>query len=133
MALFRFMDWPLRAKMAALLAVASFVPLAVAAFIDIRDTRHVGTDRLDDSGTFVTEHGRAPRLCRPVDRIEVRMAHAARVEPHEYLVPPGGSELEVLDVVRAPGLLEDGRADLHAGACFCKRRNSSSGMWQRIK
>jgi hypothetical protein len=97
------------------------------------DTRHVGTDRLDDSGTFVTEHGRAPRLCRPVDRIEVRMAHAARVESHEHLVPPRRRELELLDVVWAPGLLEDGRADLHAGACFCKRRTSSSGMWQRIK
>ncbi len=39
MALFRFLDWPLRAKMAALLAVASLLPLGVAAFIDIREAQ----------------------------------------------------------------------------------------------
>jgi hypothetical protein len=37
--LLRFMDWPLRAKMAALLVGASLLPLAVAAFIDIREAR----------------------------------------------------------------------------------------------
>jgi len=40
-----FLDWPLRLKMAALLAVASLLPLAVAATIDIRDARQ----RLIDS------------------------------------------------------------------------------------
>ena len=34
-----FMDWPLRAKMATLLVVASLLPLAVAAFIDIRQAQ----------------------------------------------------------------------------------------------
>ena len=38
-ALFRFMDWPLRAKMAALLVVASLIPLGVAALVDIREAR----------------------------------------------------------------------------------------------
>jgi PAS domain S-box-containing protein len=37
--LFRFMDWPLRAKLAALLVVASVIPLGVAALIDIREAR----------------------------------------------------------------------------------------------
>src|SRR5437899_458896 len=37
--LFRFLDWPLRAKMAALLVVASVLPLAIAAIIDIRQAR----------------------------------------------------------------------------------------------
>jgi PAS domain S-box-containing protein len=36
---FRFMDWPLRAKLAALLVVASVIPLGVAAFTDIREAR----------------------------------------------------------------------------------------------
>jgi len=35
----RFLDWSLRAKLAALLVVASALPLAVAAYIDIRDAR----------------------------------------------------------------------------------------------
>jgi PAS domain S-box-containing protein len=37
--LLRLFDWPLRAKMAALLAVASFLPLAIAALLDVRDAR----------------------------------------------------------------------------------------------
>jgi PAS domain S-box-containing protein len=37
--LFRFMDWPLRAKMAALFVVASLLPLGVATWIDIREAR----------------------------------------------------------------------------------------------
>jgi PAS domain S-box-containing protein len=36
----RFVDWPLRAKLAALLVVASLLPLIIAAVIDIRDARH---------------------------------------------------------------------------------------------
>jgi PAS domain S-box-containing protein len=36
----RFVDWPLRAKLAAFLALASLLPLIVAAVIDIRDARH---------------------------------------------------------------------------------------------
>ncbi len=35
----RFLDWPLRAKMAALLLVASLLPLAIGAVIDIREGR----------------------------------------------------------------------------------------------
>src|SRR5258708_6804880 len=35
----RFVDWPLRAKMAALLVVASLLPLAIAAFIDVREAQ----------------------------------------------------------------------------------------------
>src|SRR5882724_9353178 len=35
----RFMDWPLRAKMAALLIVAALLPLVIAAVIDIRQAR----------------------------------------------------------------------------------------------
>jgi PAS domain S-box-containing protein len=36
----RFVDWPLRAKLTALLVVASLLPLIVATAIDIRDARH---------------------------------------------------------------------------------------------
>jgi signal transduction histidine kinase len=38
-ALFRFMDWSLRAKMAALLVVASLLPLGLATFVNIREAR----------------------------------------------------------------------------------------------
>ncbi len=37
--LFRFMDWPLRVKLAALLVVASLLPQIVASVSDIRDSR----------------------------------------------------------------------------------------------
>jgi signal transduction histidine kinase/ActR/RegA family two-component response regulator len=36
---FNFLNWPLRAKLAALLLVASFLPLVIAAIIDIRGAR----------------------------------------------------------------------------------------------
>ncbi len=36
---YRFMDWPLRAKMAALLVAASVVPLAIAFWISIGNAR----------------------------------------------------------------------------------------------
>jgi PAS domain S-box-containing protein len=36
----RFVDWPLPAKLAALLVIASLLPLAIATVIDIRDARH---------------------------------------------------------------------------------------------
>jgi PAS domain S-box-containing protein len=53
-ALFRFMDWPLRAKMAALLAVASLLPLAIAAIIDIREAQ----DRLlENSAALLAARG----------------------------------------------------------------------------
>ena len=37
---FSFLDWPLRAKMVALLIAASLLPLTIAAVIDVRDARH---------------------------------------------------------------------------------------------
>jgi len=38
-ALFRFMDWPLRARMAALLVVTSLIPLGIAAMVDVSEAR----------------------------------------------------------------------------------------------
>ena len=48
------MDWPLRAKMAALLIVASLLPLVIAAIIDIRGAR----DRLlANTGALLSARG----------------------------------------------------------------------------
>jgi PAS domain S-box-containing protein len=38
-AIFRFRDWPLRAKMAALLVAASLIPLMIATVVDVRQAR----------------------------------------------------------------------------------------------
>lgn len=43
-AVFRFTDWPLRAKMAALLVAASALPLAISAIIDIREARRTAIE-----------------------------------------------------------------------------------------
>src|SRR5712664_3163137 len=63
-ALFHFMDWPLRAKMAALLAVASLLPLGVAALIDIHEAR----ERLLEN-TAVLLAGRGDQLVSDIDTL----------------------------------------------------------------
>jgi PAS domain S-box-containing protein len=50
----RFLDWPLRAKMAALLVMASVLPLAIAAFIDIREARQ---RLIENTSSLLTARG----------------------------------------------------------------------------
>ena len=45
---------------------------------------------LDDAGPLVPEHGGAARLRRPVDRVLVRVADAARAQPDEHLAGARG-------------------------------------------
>jgi hypothetical protein len=75
---------------------------------------HVGADRLHHTCALVPEDGRAHRLRRPVDRIPVRVADAARVQPHEHFFRSGWCELELGHDERPTRLLQDDSADLHA-------------------
>ncbi len=93
----RFMDWPLRAKMAALLALASLLPLATAAFLDLREQRQRFLDttvallaaRGDElQGKIDSFHrgyrGAADRLARLPDVVAfsgARSADAHRLRP----------------------------------------------------
>src|SRR5260370_23037590 len=61
-ALFRFMDWPLRAKMAMLLIVASLLPLGIATFVNIREARE---RLLASTGALLTARG--DQLVRELD------------------------------------------------------------------
>ena len=70
--------------------------------------------RLDHARALVPEHGRAARLGRPVDRVQVRVADAARGQPHEHLLGAGRSELEIGDDERSARPLEHCRPDVHA-------------------
>ena len=98
-----------------------------------------GADRLDDPRPLVAEHGRAARLGRAVDRVEVGVADAARGEPHEHLARPGRRKLELLDVRAAPPVCSSTAARIFTRRCrrlrlrACSARSSSSGMWQRIR
>ncbi len=49
------------------------------------DPRHARTDRLDDAGALVSEHGRAAGLGGSVDCVLVGVADPARVQPDEHL------------------------------------------------
>ena len=51
------------------------------------------------------------------------MADAAGGEPDQSLPGPRLGEVELLDLERAPELLEDGGADLHAA-----KRNGAEGL-----
>lgn len=105
------------------------------------DAHHTGADRLDDTGSLVTQNSGAARLCGAVDRIEIRVADAGSREAHEDLTWARWREIEVLNVERASGRLENGGTDLHGapavstdgGPAAWRARSSSSGMWQRIR
>src|SRR4051794_25781395 len=113
-----------------------------------------GADGLDDPRALVAEDGRAARLGRPVDRVEVRVADPAGVDAHERLAGAGRGELEIGEFERRPGVLEDGRADPQdapppgapapapssagaapfrraGGAVRCISRSASTEWWQR--
>ncbi len=66
MALHRFMDWPLRAKMAVLLVVASLLPLGVATWININEARQL---LVADTGAVLA--ARADQLVGRIDAFNV--------------------------------------------------------------
>ena len=93
-------------------------------------------DRLDDARALVPEHGRAPGLRGSVDRVPVRVAHAARAQADEHLLGPGRCELELRHrradrrSARARPRESSRRAPSPSPAA---RRSSSIGMWQRMR
>ena len=101
-----------------------------------RDERDARPDSLDDSGTLVPEHAR--RVAGRVGaggRVEIRVAHTARGEPHEHLAVLRLGEVDLLDDERLPELLEHCGADLHRGEANPKRaaegfRSSAPGSIQ---
>jgi signal transduction histidine kinase/ActR/RegA family two-component response regulator len=97
----RFTDWPLRAKMVALLAAASLVPLALAAYLDIRQTEALlldgmrsllearGDELVRDLDTF--HHGHL----RSVERIALFPATT------EFCAQPAGRRSGALPALQA--------------------------------
>ena len=67
-------------------------------------------DRLDDAGALVAQDGRAARRGRPVDRIEIGVADARGAQAHEHFTGPGRGQLQLHELERRPGVLEDRRA-----------------------
>jgi PAS domain S-box-containing protein len=60
----RFGDWPLRAKMAALLAAASLLPLCISTFIDVQQVR---ASALDNTQALLAAHG--DRIVHQLDEL----------------------------------------------------------------
>src|SRR5260221_2598176 len=102
-----------------------------------RNPRHSCTDPCDDARALVAEHCGAPRLRGAVDRVLVRVTDAARIQAYEHLTATGIGELELGHLHRSARPLQDRGANLHVVAVSlrssCSRRNSSIGMWQRIR
>ena len=95
-------------------------------------------DRLDHARALVPEDGGTAGRRRPVDRVPVRVADAARVQSHEHLAGVGWRELQLGDLERRrrPGReRQPGRssADGNLAGASAAARSSSIGMWQRIR
>ena len=73
----RFADWPLRAKLAALLGVASLLPLGIATVIDIRDAR---TLLLSQTAALLGSRG--DQLVGQLDAFNDNYSHAAERVSH---------------------------------------------------
>jgi len=72
-----------------------------------------GADLLDDAAALVTEDGRTWRLGGAVDRVQVGVADAAGVQPHEHLARSRRRQLELGYHQRSADALEHGRAGDH--------------------
>ena len=69
---YRFTDWPLRARLAGLLVVASVLPLAVATYINVRDTRTLVLAR-----TAALLEARSDQLANEIDTLNATYRSAA--------------------------------------------------------
>ncbi len=104
-------------------------------------TGDAGSDGLDDARPLVPEHRGTGRGRGAVDRVQVGVADAARVDADERLAGVWRVEVELGDLEARAHVGQHGRTDLHSltigargggGPAVCRRRSSSSGMWQRI-
>jgi PAS domain S-box-containing protein len=94
--LFRFMDWPLRAKMAMLFVVASLLPLGIATLINIREAR----ERLE-ANTAALLAARSDQVVRELDtfhrsyqRLVNQLAHLPRLIDFYQASPEDNDRLE---------------------------------------
>lgn len=76
--------------------------------------------RFDDSGPLVPEHGWKRHLIGAVDDVLIRVADAARLQPHEHLTASGRRQFELLDgdLEFVAGAIEYRCADLHGLLAF---------------
>ena len=102
---------PLAAAVDALAALGREQRHDVVAGLHERDPL---ADLLHDPGPLVAEHGRGVAGgIRARRGVEVGVAHAAGLEPHQHLARVRLVELDLLHRERLPELLENGRAHSH--------------------
>src|SRR6185503_8749754 len=73
------------------------------------DVRHAGADLLDDAGRLVAEHHRQRRSPVAVHDVPVAVTDPGRLDAHAGLAGPGPLLLDVHDLERSVGLVEDRR------------------------
>ena len=94
-----------------------------------RDECHAGPDLLDDSSSLVTQNTvRVPGRVGAGGGVEIGVAHAAGLEPHECLAGFRLRELDLLNDERLPELLEHRGPDFHrsilrVGSGRCARQH----------
>ena len=72
------------------------------------DGDHAGADLLHDAGRLVTEHHRQRHGPVAVDDVPVAVAHTGRLHLHAGLADLGPLLLDLDDLQRSVGLVEDG-------------------------
>jgi signal transduction histidine kinase/CheY-like chemotaxis protein len=93
---FRFVDWPLRAKIVALLVAASLVPLGIATWISLGNAR---ADRLDNTEKLL--RARAEMLVRRIDAQNngyTRIANLLALSAPEAIVQASGTTEAALGI-----------------------------------
>ncbi len=79
------------------------------------DGRHLGADRLDDTGALMAQHDR-PVEREPsdaVDDMQIAMAHAGRGGAHQDLARPWLIDLDLLDRQRCMHFAKYGSSGFH--------------------
>ena len=77
---------------------------------------HVVADRLDDAGTFVTEHHRRRPVPVTLDDVQVGAADADGGDTHENLVRPWLAQLDLPHLERAPDRIEERSPGSHVSS-----------------
>jgi hypothetical protein len=78
-----------------------------------RHPGHAGADLLDDARALVAEHHREPALDVALHHVQVGVAQPGVGVPDQDLALLGAAELELLDLQRLAGLVDDGGDGFH--------------------
>ena len=88
--------------------------------------------RLDDAGALVAEHGREGKRDSSATHGQVGVADGAGRHADQHLAGPGPVELDLPELERRTGLVDDGGDGLHRRGSAVRRTVSARGARNRM-